>query len=199
LTEEKSRQLLDSGLTKLYFSVDAIKEETYKFLRKGGSLKQVTDNINTFLRLRKEKNVALPIIRVSFVKSKVNASEADEFVKYWEARVEFVSMQAFMPPALSHSRYNKIRETFYIENTDLKDPGPCPQPYQRLTIYHDGSVHPCCHWPGATLIVGNIYSDSIYAIWNSDKMEKIRIAANNPADMPKECAECRMLVFGKVN
>lgn len=199
LIKSRSLRLIKSGLTKLYFSIDAINEDTYRRIRKGGDLKQVMTNINNFLELKRKLRAVLPITRVSFVKSKVNSAETEEFINYWTPRVDFVCLQAFMPPVYQDSKYKDIIKMFQIENSDLKSPGPCPQPYQRLTIYHDGSVHPCCNWPGATLIAGNIHSDSIHAIWNSDKMKKMRIAANDLENMPRECAECRMLVFGKVN
>lgn len=197
LTKKMSKQLLESGLTKLYFSIDAIKEDTYKKVRTGGDLIKVMQNINYFLDLKKQSKKLLPVTRVSYVKSRINQSETEEFVEYWKPRVDFVSIQAFVTPAYGHSNYQKIRKEFQIENKNLKQSGPCTQPYQRLTIYHDGSVHPCCHWPGGTLIVGNIYTDSIYNIWNSAYMEKLRSDINTPERLPKECIICRKVVFGE--
>ncbi|MDD5618126.1 MAG: radical SAM protein [Candidatus Omnitrophica bacterium] len=194
LTRRLSKELLESGLTKLYFSIDATKEATYQKIRKGGSLKAVKKNIHYFLELKKEKKSLFPITRVSFVKSKVNEKEEKVFIKYWRKRVDFVSVQAFTSPDKSDEDTFKA---YHIENKSLKSLGNCPQPFQRLTIYHDGSVHPCCHWYGATLIVGNIHKDSIYNIWNSEKMRKIRSSVNDQIAMPKDCQICREVVFGK--
>lgn len=197
LTKELSGKLVGSGLTKLYFSVDAINRETYKKIRKGGDLKKVMENINYFLDLKKKQKRALPVTRVSFVKSKVNEAELDKFVKYWQPRVDFVSIQAFVTPAYGYSNYRKLKNMLQIENDDLKVLGSCPQPYQRLTIYHDGSVHPCCHWSGAMLNVGNIHSESVYSIWNSGKMQKIRERVNDKQNLPDECKICRKVVFSE--
>lgn len=198
LTKEMSSELLESGLTKIYFSLDAIKEETYKKVRTGGDYKKVMENIDYFLRLKRERRLKLPITRVSFVKNKINEAEEEEFVKYWEDKVDFVSVQAFVTPAYGYSTYPMHQQTFQIGNDELKNMGPCPQPYQRMTIYNDGSVHPCCHWYGAMLDMGNIHKESIYDIWNSRKMELFRTSANSKtvSEMAEACRICREAVFG---
>ncbi len=198
LTEGRARELLDSGITKLFFSIDAIKEDTYRILRKNGDFRRVMDNINCFLQIKRALGKTLPLTRVSYVKCKVNEAETDEFVRYWESRVDLVCIQAFVTPAYGYSNYEEHKKLFQIKNNDIKKIGPCPQPYQRLSIYHDGSVHPCCAWYGSNLSVGNINDESIYEIWNSDRMKHFRAAVNSddPKAVPKECRICRQEVFG---
>ncbi|MDD5421873.1 MAG: radical SAM/SPASM domain-containing protein [Candidatus Omnitrophota bacterium] len=199
LTEKISAELLDSGITKIYFSLDAIRQETYRIVRKGGDFGKVMKNIEYFLKLKKEKGQVLPITRVSFVKNKLNEAEAEEFAEYWKTKVDFLCFQAFVTPAYGYSGYETLRKKFQMENKELKEPGVCSQPYQRLTIYSDGSVHPCCRWYGSTIILGNINSESIYDIWNSAKMKKFRLAVNDsvPDNVPKECRICRKTIFGE--
>jgi radical SAM protein with 4Fe4S-binding SPASM domain len=197
LTEEMSQKLIDSGLTKLYFSIDAATEETYRKIRKGGKFKDVIKNIMYLLELKRKNNRILPITRVSFVKSKANKQEENDFIRFWKRKVDYISIQAFYAPSYGTSQARKLGEEYQISNNSLKKSGSCSQPFQRLTIYYDGSVHPCCNWPGATLDVGNIYNDSIYNIWNSDKMKELRKSINNRISMPRECKICRQAVFGK--
>jgi len=197
LTEKLSKQIIESGVTKLYFSVDAANEETYKKIRKNGDFKTVVNNIAAFHSIRKKMKKQLPVTRVSFVKSKINEHEEKQFIEFWAKRADFISIQAFTSPAIGYSNEQPLMQEYHIDNKDLKELGPCPQPYQRLTIYHDGSVHPCCHWSGATLIVGNIHTDSIYAIWNSKRMKSLRKEINSRSASPQECRLCRQAVFGK--
>ena len=196
LTTTLSRKLLESGITKLYFSVDAISEGIYSQIRKGGNYKLVIENILYFLALKKKMKKQLPITRVSFVKSKINEHEEEAFQAFWKDKVDFVSIQAFYSPAVGYSHEENLKTNYQIANTTLKSAGPCPQPYQRFTIYCDGSVHPCCHWFGATLTVGNINEKSIYSIWNSQKMKTLRKNVNSARNAPKECIMCRSAVFG---
>ncbi|MBN2452648.1 MAG: SPASM domain-containing protein [Candidatus Omnitrophica bacterium] len=198
LTGKLSAELIAAGLTKLYFSIDAATESTYRIVRKGGDLQRVVSNIRSLLAMKRKLKSMLPVTRVSFVKSKINERELDEFVRSWKDKVDFVSIQAYINPAQGYPSRDAQQEMFYIESKDLKNPGPCPQPYQRLTIYHDGTVHPCCHWYGATLIVGNIFLESVYDIWNSMRMREIRRSVNsNDNKTPRECRICREAVFGE--
>ena len=198
LTREKAEEIIDSGLTKIYFSLDAINKDTYQVVRKGGDFDKVMGNIDHFLSLKKKKRLFLPVTRVSFVKSRMNEKEADKFMKYWKPRVDFVSTQSFINPAYGYSNYETLQDRYYIRNKDLKSPGACVQPYQRLTIYNDGSVHPCCLWYGVMLDMGNIHSQSVYSIWNSTKMKKLRkdINSRNSVNVPDACKICRRTAFG---
>ena len=198
LTKKRAQELLESGLTKIYFSLDAIREATYQIVRPGGNFAQVMKNIDTFLRLKREQGRAIPITRVSFVKSKVNQDEVDEFVAYWKDQVDLICLQSFYNPALGYSNYSQLEQEFRIPNTELLQPGDCPQPYQRVSINNDGSVHPCCNFEGLNLHVGNIFEASLYEIWNSGDMKQLRTAVNHsdPTQQPSACQRCRKAVFG---
>lgn len=196
LTEKRSQELLESGLTKIYFSLDAIREATYRIVRPGGEFQQVMRNINAFLGAKRSQGRALPITRVSFVKSKVNQDEVGEFVAYWKDRVDFICLQSFYNPALGYSNYAQLEQEFRVPNTDLLQPGDCPQPYQRVSINNDGSVHPCCNFEGLNLHVGNVFESSLRDIWNGEAFKRLRTAVNAPdAVQPEACRRCRRSVF----
>ena len=55
LTQKISNELIDSGLTRLQISIDAVSEETYQKVRPGGKLKTVITNLQNFLELKKIK------------------------------------------------------------------------------------------------------------------------------------------------
>jgi len=198
LTREMAHKLLDSGITKLYFSLDAICEETYKIVRKGGDFKQVMANVEYFLALKKKSGLALPLTRVSFCRNKVNAGEMQKFIDYWQDKVDFIDIQSFMSPYYEYSSYQQMEELLQTDNNFLKAWGPCSQPYRRVTIYNDGSVHPCCNWEGAKLTLGNIFEDTVYNIWNSKKMKDLRLLINHrdEARTPQACRVCRKTASG---
>ena len=74
ITEKRSQKILDSGLTRMRFSIDAFTSETYKNVRVGSiPLDRVKRNIETFLNLKEKGNYKLPIVGVSFCKTKLTA------------------------------------------------------------------------------------------------------------------------------
>jgi len=166
-------------------------------VRPGGNFQQVMANINCFLALKKAQGKAIPVTRVSFVKSKVNQDELEEFVAYWKDRVDFICLQSFYNPAVGYSSYAQLEQQFRIPNNELLQAGDCPQPYQRVTINFDGSVHPCCNFEGMNLHLGNVFESTVYAIWNSEATQRLRVAVNqaDPAKQPEACQRCRKTVF----
>ena len=59
LSEERSKSLLDCGLTRMRFSLDAATEETYKKVRVGGNYETTIKNIENFLKIRKDVFISL--------------------------------------------------------------------------------------------------------------------------------------------
>ena len=97
---------MDSGLTRIRFSLDAIKPETYKKVRVGSiPLKRVIKNIEDFLNLKEKGGYKLPVVGVSFCKVKENENEVDEFINFWRDKVDLVSIQKFVPPTTNKERY----------------------------------------------------------------------------------------------
>lgn len=184
LFPERTEKLLGSGLTKINFSLDACEEDDYKKLRIGGNFTQTLKNIEYFMEQRKKAELKLPITRATCVLSKLTADKMAQFKKFWEKKVDMVEFQNFQ--AISG----------YTE--DLKPKGAkidrkftCNAPWQQLVIRANGDILPCCSFYGTEMVVGNIKKDSIYDVWNSLRVKRIReeLLKNNFNFSPA-CRKC---------
>ncbi len=185
LTEEMSRLLIDSGLTVIIFSLDAYKEETYKTIRKKSNYKQVINNILKFLEIKKDIKQKFPLTKVSFSKNKINNEELPSFLKFWDDKVDFYSTSYFCNPFVGKDNYEEIDKKYKLKNDiDFN----CYESNVRLFIQNNGNVCPCCSFFGGEMVVGNIYEDSIYEIWNSKDMKKLRLEINNKNTLA--CKKC---------
>ena len=72
LNAKRSVDLINAGLTKINFSIDATSPETYDVLRPGGNYDRVVDNVKNFLRLKLEHGAHYLRTRVSFVEQEAN-------------------------------------------------------------------------------------------------------------------------------
>jgi len=190
LTKDLSRSLIESGLTIIMFSVDAIKEQTYNQIRHGGNFKELVSKIEDFIKLRNESGRKLPLIRLSFILTKVNYRELPNFIHFWQDNVDFFTIQSFYNPFINKLDYKKTEDKFRLESIFFHY---CPESYQRLTIANNGNVSPCCSFFGREITVGNIYENSIYHIWNSDLMKKYRLSINQDfSNQPVACKKCRI-------
>ncbi len=173
LTEERSRKLLDSGLTRLRFSLDAVTPETYKKVRIGADYTKVHRNIERFLELKASGGYQLPIVGVSFVRNKLNEHEVDEFIARWEDKVDIVTIQEFIPPE-TDGDYSRFYPTKSRVRDDMMDGFKCVQPWQRVLIRNTGEVCPCCAMFSKDLSVGNVRDHTIHSLWNSPEMKQMR-------------------------
>lgn len=173
LTEERSRKLLDSGLTRIRFSLDAATKETYEKVRLGAKYESVHRNIDRFLEIRARGGYALPVVGVSFCRTKLNEHEVDAFVAKWENAVDMVTIQEFIPPD-TEGDYKR----FYPTNSKVRDEMmlgfKCVQPWQRVVIRNTGEVCPCCAMFSNDLSVGNVRDHTVHELWNGESMRQLR-------------------------
>ena len=84
LDEETARKLIDSGLDRVYLSMDGLTKETYEKVRVKGHFETVRGNIERFLDLKHE--LGSPIeADIQIVRLSETDAEVDDFVKTWKA------------------------------------------------------------------------------------------------------------------
>ena len=200
LTKKRSEQILDSGITRLRFSLDAFTSETYSKVRVGSiPLQRVIKNIDTLLELRSKGNYKLPLIGVSFCKMKHNEHELDDFINYWEKKVDIVSIQTFTPPTPNVEKYKIYYATDQLNSEPITE-FKCVQPFQRVVIKNQ-SIAPCCVSFNKDLIIGQIgEKNSIHKAWHSNKMNNLRdLHKRGEFYLDKTCKDCVNLIFPNNN
>jgi len=195
LTKKRSEQILDSGLTRLRFSLDAYSQEVYEKVRVGSiKLERVIKNIETFLDLREKNNYKLPLVGVSFCKMKQNEHELEDFIKFWTNKVDMISIQTFVPPTPNVEKYKIYYSTDQLKQEPINE-FKCVQPFQRVVIKNQ-SIAPCCVSFNKDLIIGKIGVNTIHEAWNSKKMQDIRqLHKEGKFYLDKTCNDCVNLIY----
>jgi len=173
LSEERSRKMLGTGLTRLRFSLDAATKETFEKIRIGAKYDSVMKNIERFIKIRDQEGLKLPMVGVNFVKMKVNEHEVDEFIEKWRDEVDFIVIQEFMPPELECD-YSEFFPSDSTYQNQVKNSFNCQQPWQRFYIHNNGDVSPCCTTFSSELALGNVNNQSLYELWHSEAMNNLR-------------------------
>lgn len=171
MTKEKAEMILNSGLTRIHFSLDAVTEATYKKVRVGGDFNAAIENIHYFLKRKRELKKPLPVTRVSFVKMKMNEHELDDFIRFWQGKVDYVAIQEFNSPFPQDETYKNFIAASRDSNFDFH----CTQPWFRMVVLSDGSIMPCCVLGYSQLLTtGNAATDKIFDVWNSPRVRALR-------------------------
>lgn len=187
LTEEKGKLLIEAGLDKLNLSIDSHVKEDYEAIRVGAKFKDVYEKVKNFFCLRQKMNSVTPFIRIGRVTKSSEIPLLEDFTEYWAPFCDEITFSYCADFSASGQWFDqqKIRK-----EEVLKKVGLCPQPWQRLEIDYGGEVYPCCNEQD-DLIIGNIFHQSIKAIWKSEKANRLREMIRK-ADVfsKKECKDC---------
>lgn len=169
LTPELTEKILDSPLTRMMFSLDALNEETYNQVRIGGDFQTVIGNVKHFLKRKRERGQTLPIVRVSFVNNGINTDEHEAFLEEWKDQVDYISMQTLI------SFEGMSQDVIPVEKVAGSADVKCHQPWHRMSIRADGQALPCCTTYGQQMPVGNLNDMSLEEAWNSPLMQELRV------------------------
>lgn len=159
LTEELARKLIEAGLDRIIFSVDGGTKETYEKIRVLSNYDRVSANIKRLVQIRNSMGLKKPSVRVQMCKQEENAHEVEQFVENWVDVVNRIGFGIKKDPNLVEENVERF---------------PCPQIWQRMMICFNGEVRPCCgDWNGG-MAVGDVTKQTIYEIWHSDALNRIR-------------------------
>ncbi len=166
LNDEMIELIVKNKITRIKISLDAAASETYRKIRRGGTLEKTEKNIEKLIACKKKYNSFLPVIRLSFVVMDINFHEAQQFIDKWEDKVDCIDLQRYVD-------FSYIDKDAKIDQNVIKN-SFCTGPFYSLTIWSNGNITPFCCFHDLKLPLGNIYEDTLKNIWTGEKMRQIR-------------------------
>lgn len=183
-----------NGIDRIIFSVDGNSKETFESIRKGGDYTKLILNIEEVLDWKNKNNESKPFIRVQMVRSKKNAHEVEDFISFWQNKVDDVRISDVMDRGQGGG--------LSVGDQTTVGRRRCPQPFQRLVIARDGRVSPCCADWNQKYIVGDVFKESLSNIWSGSKITKMRKIQNevklDNIDICKNCYVKESFIWEKV-
>ncbi|MFW6019279.1 MAG: radical SAM/SPASM domain-containing protein [Bacteroidales bacterium] len=202
LDEEKSHQLVNSGLHKLIVSLDGTDQEAYEAYRKGGDINKVVQGIENVVEAKKQLNSRKPIIEIQFLVLKTNEHQIEEIRRLSKSlNVDKLALKTaqvydykagskYIPRTEKYSRYRKLKSGNYEIKMPLKN--RCHRMWSGCVITFDGYVVPCCFDKDASFAMGNIREHSFKDIWKNENYQKFRkqiFANRQEIEMCRNCTE----------
>jgi MoaA/NifB/PqqE/SkfB family radical SAM enzyme/GT2 family glycosyltransferase len=185
--KENIINLIYSGLDRLIVCVDGIDQRTFSKYRKGLKLDLVLKGLTQLSKIKKELGVDNPWIDFQFIVMKHNEQQIGKFEKFARENnlnyvlkkvnlemVKNINYQEWLPSNLLFSLY-KISKTgkYILKNLGFKRTA-C-ELWKSLVVNWDGSINPCCYDYGGIINLGNIKNHSLYSIWSSEKLARMRV------------------------
>ena len=190
LDEEKSHQLIRSGLDLISFSFDGVDAETYERYRKGASFETTVGNIINFLRIKKELGSAKPtavleMMDLSGVDRRYNLDGKDAFQRRFNGLP--LDRLAIKRP---HNFGGSVRLS-PGGDPSLKPLTPCTILWHSLVVLWNGDVAPCPQDFFGEMVMGNVREERLVDIFNAQKLVALRQKMlSRQVDESSPCARC---------
>jgi uncharacterized protein len=208
ISEEKCRQLVNSGLTEVRISIDSIDEILFdKITESRGLYQRLNNNIQTLIN---EQDL---IVGGRFTITGLNYQHIPDVYHYCaDKRFDYLELKpvAIVGSALENRELGLSKEQHLLamkealelgksQKIDLRFDSPCFHflvedttiPHyscscasRRLSVSPSGEVTPCVYLGIEAISIGNIYKDDIGDLYHSDFNQKMRFT------IPEECMKC---------
>jgi radical SAM protein with 4Fe4S-binding SPASM domain len=152
-------------LDRITLSAEGCTAELYEKKRVGARFDVVVANIEALQALKNKMGVSHPKIRVQTVMLPEIKPILEEYKRFWGNRADEIAFLDFKEMA------HKKRGVVY--------PWACPQLWQRMAVWWDGTVLPCNHDDDGLLALGNAKHDFVKVMWNSPAMKQLRDGHRN--------------------
>ncbi len=202
LDDERARQTVESGLSRVIISIDGTTQDTYQSYRKEGELDKVLQGAANLVKWKKQLKSATPHIIFQFLVVKPNEHQIPEVyrlakqigvdeVKLKTAQIyDFEHGNPLIPEQDQYSRYAKQPNgTFQIKN---KLENHCWKLWHSSVITWDGLVVPCCFDKDAKHRLGDLKTQSFIEVWQGEPYQHFRssvLLSRNEIDICKNCTE----------
>lgn len=173
ITPERMGPVLEAGLDKINISVDGMTAETYQ--RVTGArfdFARFVENVKWLYANRGDCEVV-----VKTIGDILTVAERDEFFDTFGDYCDRISIENLAPcwPEFDTEKHTGAKIERGIYQQDVTSTDVCPYIFYGMSVNADGQVSSCFLDWGRKLIIGDVRTESMRAIWNSDRMNALRL------------------------
>ncbi|NNC85368.1 MAG: radical SAM protein, partial [Bacteroidia bacterium] len=200
INDEKAKEIIDSGLDRLIISIDGTTQSTYQSYRVGGKLQKVIDGTKKVVEWKKKLNSNTPHIIYQFLVVKPNEHQISDVyalanelgvdeVKLKTAQVyDYKNGNELIPENEKYSRYKKEKDGTYSYKNKMSN--QCWRMWQGSVVTFDGKLVPCCFDKDAENQLGDLQTDNLEQVWNSEEYKNFRTKLLDSRDNIEICKNC---------
>jgi len=171
LTPDRSSKLIELKLDLLHISLDGVNQKTYSYYRgRNANYDAAIKNVNEHIEQKINLQSPFPYTTVAMIELEKTKPQVNQFVDLWSKEgIDKVMVKKFS------AMDGTIKSRFFQEETkSLRKRFACYFPWSSVTILSDGKVVPCCYDYNGKIILGDLTRESLFSVWNNEKMQKFR-------------------------
>jgi MoaA/NifB/PqqE/SkfB family radical SAM enzyme len=202
LTDERIRNLVESGVTHLTVCVDGLSQEKYGLTRVGGHIDWVLSNLRRLCHYKREIGLHYPKIEVQYLTFEHNLDELWPALRLLKA-LGVAQVSVLKGETANWASWMSARYKVHGAKRNKLLP-QCLWPHFFMLVKYNGDVIPCCKyrlgeqysWTDNSRSVGNVFQTSVWEIWNSPKYRQMRRLVSNPAQGAFEAEAKQSFCYG---
>lgn len=205
LNTKLSTELLNSGLGKLRISLQGLDSDAYKRVSDINlDFEKFKNNIREFKEMRDRGNYSTQIY-IKILDSVLDRHSEEDFYEMFSPLCDYIAVE-HLAPLVNEIQYENIfdKKEFNtnVKGNKIADLQVCPWPFYSVLINPDGDVLPCCnHYK--PIMLGNIKSESIVNIWNSQCLKEFQkqqlLYKRSSNDVCRSCSNTKYQFFPEDN
>jgi radical SAM protein with 4Fe4S-binding SPASM domain len=212
LDDKTARELLTSGLSKIFVSCDGVSQETYNQYHVGGDFHQVLENLRLLLKEKEKMQRCATRILWLFHVFRHNEHEVEKaktMAKDLGVEIRINLMRTDMGKEIFETAKQSIerdsqwipKDTRYcpfdLDKNDVKKKKRfCDLLWKETVINWDGEVLPCCAVYDEHYSFGNAFKKDFRTIWNGESYIAARKAITEKKnDIKTVCYICKSYDF----
>ncbi|AWJ94038.1 radical SAM protein (plasmid) [Azospirillum baldaniorum] len=190
VTEERCRELADSGVARIIVSIDGRSPEENDAIRRGSHYPTVRQNLNLMRRYLEPAGVQLDI------SNNILRRPGDPPTAATPAFLirDFPGLSIATNYAYKWPGWTQTEEeaALAVEVNPGRRRGFCGAPFTETVIRPNGDVTLCCYDISGIEVMGNLRQGSLEEIWNGERYRAVRLAmmAGDEAALPGVCRNC---------
>jgi radical SAM protein with 4Fe4S-binding SPASM domain len=173
MTKERLKPVLDAGIDKINISIDGMNNETYaSFTKTKLEFSEIVENVKWLYRNKGNTEVAVKIPA-----DIINEKEKKDFFEVFGDYSDRIFVENFAPcwPEFDVEKHTGVKITQGIYQQDITETNICPYIFYSFSVNADGLVSSCFLDWKRKLIIGDVRVESMKEIWNSKKMNQLRV------------------------
>lgn len=194
-TEERCRELVGSGVERIFISIDGRTPEENDYLRRGSHYPTVRDHIRLLRRYLEPAGVAL-VISNNILRRPDDPPTAvtPAFLRADFPGLPVVTNYAYKWPGWTQTEGEGEGENkpLTVGVSAARRRGFCSAPFNETVVRANGDVTMCCYDISGIEVMGRLADASIEDIWNGERYRAVRRAMldRDEAALPAVCRRC---------
>ncbi len=165
--------VLEAGIDKINISVDGMNEETYAQFT--GFKFDFTKFVENVKWLYANKGNCEIVVKIPG--ELITEAQRQEFFDTFGDHCDRIFVENFAPcwPEFDIEKHTGVKISKGIYQQDIGDTDTCPYIFYGYSVNADGLVSSCFLDWGRKLVIGDVRQQSMKEIWNSERMNALRL------------------------